>query len=55
MRLIYIIGLIILLLIVPIPTVAQSATPAATSPVAVSGDFSAWSTSVAAASSTPAS
>ena len=39
MRLIPVIGLISLLLGMPIPVVAQSATPAAASPVAASGDF----------------
>jgi pimeloyl-ACP methyl ester carboxylesterase len=39
MRLIPVIGLIALLCSAPIPAVAQSATPAAASPVAMSGDF----------------
>jgi pimeloyl-ACP methyl ester carboxylesterase len=38
-RPLHIIGLIALLLSMPIPAVAQSATPAAASPVATSGDF----------------
>jgi len=39
MRPIPVLGLVALLLVAPIPAVAQSATPAAASPVAASGDF----------------
>ena len=39
MRLISVLGLLILLLSEPIPTVAQLATPAVASPTASKGDF----------------
>jgi hypothetical protein len=40
MRLITVLGLLAMLLIAPLPTLAQSATPAVASPSAASGDFS---------------